>query len=107
MKDRTIGNDQITSSPSSHRENSARLHIHIHNFWYSYEYYPWIEADLKSPKTLTGILIQGDSFRKEWVTSLQIKTGNDRAALQYITEDNGDPTVNSIGLEIKCNCNLI
>ena len=97
MEDGTILKSQITQSSG----NKHFIGLNSFSSWNSNKYHPWIEIDLKTPKTLTGILIQGKS--SEWVTSLQIKTGNDTAALQYITEDNGDPTVNSIGREIKYN----
>ena len=90
---------QIKSPSSSHRH---AIGLNSYHFWHSYQYRPWIEVDLMTPKTLTGILIQGDST--EWVTSLQIKTGNKSAALQYITDDNGDPTVNT---SLKYNATLL
>ena len=100
MEDGTITNAQITASsfysiiglfplePWKGRLNDA-------NYWAtlgSNPSDPWIQVvlSLMEPVTITAIQIQGgtDPGNPEWVTTLQIQTGNSEASLAYIMDGN-------------------
>ena len=93
IEDRTITDKQVNASSSS--SNKHLIGLNSHHFWHSYEYHPWVQVDFETPKTLTGILIQGESTRTpgERVTSLRIKVGNETTNLHFITHENGKTKV--------------
>lgn len=49
----------------------------------------WIEVDLKAPKTVYGIILQGSCCADEWITSYRVLYGIDRERLTYILNERG------------------
>ncbi|XP_072024689.1 uncharacterized protein [Amphiura filiformis] len=55
--------------------------------------YHWIQVDFQDATTITGIQTQGDGFEdNEWVTELQIQSGDSEDSLTYIMEGNDPKT---------------
>ena len=103
MEDGTIGTSQITaSSYYIHVSNKGvetiqyawkgRLNGMIEECWCSIEKDPnlWFRVDFLSVVTMTAIKIQGCRlFGPEFVTELQIATGNSQDSLFFIRDDIG------------------
>ena len=110
MEDRSIVNSQITASShndgtlNNYKPHLARLNNEDRDYWETAEpdpSNPWIQVDFLNNVELYGIQTQGfyypgDLFFpkvREWVTMLQVQTGDSEDSLTFIEDTNGNPKV--------------
>ena len=53
----------------------------------------WLQVDLGVAAKISGVIVQGRSGRREWVTKFMISYSNDAFQWQYITDKYGNQKV--------------
>ena len=106
MEDGTITDDQIRASSqytSGHGPNNGRLDFTGGNgrvgAWCALfqDLNQWIQVDLRTLKTVSGIVIQGRSdWGTQWVTKYKVQYGNDGMHWQTVKDANGEDAVGNV-----------
>ena len=100
MKDGTIQDSQLTASseytglPESHGPSNARLDLPASasrtGSWSASQsdLNQWIQADLETPRYVTGIVMQGryHVVSAQWVTRYKVQYGNDGVTWLYVKD---------------------
>ncbi|XP_076799732.1 retinoschisin-like [Clavelina lepadiformis] len=53
----------------------------------------WIQVDMKTPTTLTGVVTQGREAHSQWVTSYKISFGSSPDELEFIQDNYGNDII--------------
>ena len=53
----------------------------------------WIQVDMKTPTTLTGVVTQGRHNNTQWVTRYKMSFGSSLDELEFIKNDAGNDVV--------------
>ena len=105
MEDRSIEDTQITASSytsdwrNDYKPHLARLNNQGLNYWApeisGYPLSAWIQVDFLTNVELYGMRRQGfrDSFYNQYVSVLEIQTGNSEESLKFIEDERGNPKV--------------
>ena len=102
MRDGTISDAQITASSShaaNHGPNNARLDRPAGNgrtgAWSagSNDVNQWIQVEIGTLRSVSGIVLQGRSDYAQWVTKYKVQYSNDGITWQYIQDSNNDDKV--------------
>ena len=105
MEDRSIEDTQITASSyfsdwqNDYKPHLARLNNKGQNFWApipsNYPLSSWIQVDFLINVELYGIERQGfrDSFQNQYISVLEVQTGDSEESLKFIKDERGDPKV--------------
>ena len=56
----------------------------------------WIQVNLQTRTSVSGIITQGNPSNTQRITKLQIQYGKSEPNLMYIMEQNGDPKVSML-----------
>ena len=107
MEDGTITDDQISASSTyfrtaGHSPNNARLDFTAGNGRFgawcalTINANQWIQGNLLTLKTVSGIVIQGRPGRLQWVVQYKVQYGNDGMHWQTVKEANGEDAVGNV-----------
>ena len=97
MENGSITNDQITASSSYNGSEPWDGRLNNPNGEWSTDNgdstQPWIQVKFSSAVNITAIQTQGSSDANEWVSKLQIQTGDSEESLSYINDRNKESAV--------------
>ena len=106
MEDQSISDSQITASSydvlNEYKPHLARLNNQGSDFWsasVANPSNPWIQVDFLTSVELHGIQTQGSFYShpvirfEEFVTKLNIQTGDSEDSLTFIEDESGNPQV--------------